>query len=75
MTAREDKVKAKFVRETTTKYFFDMSRPTYTIMVLGGLAALFGIVKTDQEGTLSAVLLGVCLTVILAIIGFVISKK
>lgn len=75
MGAKEDKEKAKFVRETVTKYFFDMSKSTYTIMVLGGLAAVFGIVTSDQEETLSAIFIGVCLTVVLAIIGFLISRK
>lgn len=75
MGSKEDKEKAKFVRETVTKYFFDMSKSTYTIMVLGGLAAVFGIIKSDQEETLSAILIGVCLTVVLAIIGLLISKK
>ena len=46
MTAREDREKEKFTKETVVKYFFDMSKSTYTIMVLGGLAALFGIVET-----------------------------
>lgn len=75
MTAREDKEQAKFVRETIVKYFFDMSKSTYTIMVLGGLAALFGIVKTDQGDSLWAILLGLVLALVLAIIGFVISKR
>lgn len=47
MTAREDREKEKFTKETVVKYFFDMSKSTYTIMVLGGLAALFGIVETN----------------------------
>lgn len=57
------------------KYFFDLSKSTYTIIVLGGLAALFGIVKTEQGDTLSAVLLGILLTLVLAIIGVIISKR
>ena len=47
MTAREDREKEKFVRESVVKYFFDMSKSTFTVMVLGGLAALFGIVETN----------------------------
>ena len=42
MTAREDREKEKFTKETVVKYFFDMSKSTYTIMVSGGLAAWFG---------------------------------
>ena len=53
MTAREDREKEKFTKETVVKYFFDMSKSTYTIMVLGGLAALFGIVETNESGTIS----------------------
>ena len=51
--------KERFIRETVIKYFFDMSKSTYTIMVLGGLAALFKIIKTDQDGTVSAIYLGI----------------
>lgn len=75
MAAKEEKEKAKFVRETIVKYFFDMSRSTYTIMVLGGLAALFGIVQTDQNDSYLAIFWGVFLTVLLAIIGIIISKR
>lgn len=52
-----------------------MSKSTYTIMVLGGLAALFKIIKTDQDGTVSAIYLGIVLTIVLAIIGLIISKR
>lgn len=75
MGQKENKEKEKFVRETVTKYFFDMSKSTYTIMVLGGLAAAFGIVKTEQEETFSAILVGVCLTVVLAMIGLFLKNK
>ena len=75
MAAKEEKEKAKFVRETIVKYFFDMSKSTYTIMVLGGLATLFGIVETNESGTISAILLGVVLAAVLSIIGYVISKR
>ncbi len=75
MTAKENKEKEKFTRETVVKYFFDMSKSTYAIMVLGGLAALFGIVNTEQSSTVSAVILGVVLSAVFAIIGFIISKR
>lgn len=75
MTAREDREKEKFTKETVVKYFFDMSKSTYTIMVLGGLAALFGIVQTNQEDSYWAIFWGVFLTVILFIIGLLISKR
>ncbi len=75
MAAKDDKEKEKFTRESLSKYFFDMSRSTYTIMVLGGLAAFFGIVQSNKEDTITAILLGVVLTVILSLLGFIISKK
>ena len=75
MAAKEEKEKAKFVRETVVKYFFDMSKSTFTVMVLGGMAALFGIVETNESGTISAILLGVVLSAVLSIIGYVISKR
>ena len=75
MAAKEEKEKAKFVRESVVKYFFDMSKSTFTVMVLGGMAALFGIVETNQGDSYWAILWGVFLTVILFVIGLLISKR
>ncbi len=75
MTAREDREKEKFTKETVVKYFFDMSKSTFTVMVLGGMAALFGLVQTNQEDSYWAIFWGVFLTVILFIIGLLISKR
>ena len=75
MTAREDREKEKFTKETVVKYIFDMSKSTFTVMVLGGMAALFGIVQTNQEDSYWAIFWGVFLTVILFIIGLLISKR
>ena len=75
MTVREDREKEKFVRESFVKYFFDMSKSTFTVMVLGGMAALFGIVETDQVDSYWAIFWGVFLTVILFVIGLLISKR
>lgn len=75
MTAREDREKEKFTKETVVKYFFDMSKSTFTVMVLGGMAALFGIVQTNQEDSYWAIFWGIFLTVILFIIGLLISKR
>ena len=75
MTAREDREKEKFTKETVVKYFFDMSKSTFTVMVLGGMAALFGIVQTNQEDFYWAIFWGIFLTVILFIIGLLISKR
>lgn len=72
---KQKEEREKFIRETIIKYFFDMSKSTYTIMVLGGLAALFKIIKTDQEGTISSIYLGIVLTIVLAMIGLIISKR
>lgn len=75
MTAREDREKEKFTKETVVKYFFDMSKSTFTVMVLGGMAALFGLVQTNQEDSYWAIFWGVFLTVILFIIGLLIFKR
>ena len=75
MTAREDREKEKFVRESVVKYFFDMSKSTFTVMVLGGLAALFGFVETNLVDSYWAIFWGVFLTVILFVIGLLISKR
>ena len=66
MAAKEENEKAKFVRESVVKYFFDMSKSTFTVMVLGGLAALFGIVETNQVDSYWAIFWGVFLTVIIS---------
>ena len=58
MAAKEENEKAKFVREIVVKYFFDMSKSTFTVMVLGGMAALFGIVETNQVDSYWAIFLG-----------------
>jgi hypothetical protein len=75
MAAKEENEKAKFVRESVVKYFFDMSKSTFTVMVLGGMAALFGIVETNQVDSYWAIFWGVFLTVILFVIGLFISKR
>ena len=62
-------------REILSKYFFDMSKATYTIMVLGGLASFFGIVDATSESTGCAILFGTILAVLWWIIGYVILKK
>ena len=59
LTEAAKEEKAKFVRESVVKYFFDMSKSTFTVMVLGGMAALFGIVETDQVDSYWAIF-GVC---------------
>ena len=59
MAAKEENEKAKFVRESVVKYFFDMSKSTFTVMVLGGMAALFGIVETNQVDSYWAIFWGV----------------
>ena len=66
---------AKLKKEVLYKYFFDISKSTYTIMVLGGLAAWFGIVKTDSDNTGWATFFGALLTIILATIGYIILKN
>ena len=52
-----------------------MCKSTFTVMVLGGMAALFGIVETDQVDSYWAIFWGVFLTVILFVIGLLISKR
>ena len=52
-----------------------MSKSTFTVMVLGGLAALFGIVETNLVDSYWAIFWGVFLTVILFVIGLLISKR
>lgn len=45
MTTREDRDKAKSVREMLSKYFFSLSIATYTGAVMGTLASMLGLLK------------------------------
>lgn len=73
MTAREDKEREKSIRETISKFFFDLSKTTFTAMVIGGAVAL---ITGVEESLPYALLLGVGLisTVLLANIGYYILK-
>ena len=73
VTTREERDKEKSSRENLGKFFYDLAKATFTIMVLTNVVALFKV----ENYILSAILLvvGISATIILARIAFSIFKN
>lgn len=69
MGQRDEKEKAKASREEGGKYFYGLSKSAFTVMVLGGLATLFGMGESTQLQASLFLLLGTILTIVLAYMG------
>ena len=74
MTAICDKEKEKTVRETLGKYFYDLSKLVFTVMVLGNMTAIFGITEFDYKVAI-AFFVGTLATWVLATTGNEILKR
>lgn len=74
MTAKDDREKDRGRRDAEGKFFFGLSTATYTVVVLGGLATLFGIADTRLD-TFFFIAVGIVLMTVFAIIGHKILKK
>ena len=61
MTQREDKEKAKTARENLGKYFYDLSKTSFAVMVAGNILT---ILKDDQLTYINAfvIITGIFLT-------------
>ncbi len=72
-TPREDREKERLSRETLGKFFYDIAKATFTIMVLTNTVAMF----TSANFILAVILFvtGMIATVVLARIGYSIIKK
>ena len=70
---KESKEKEKISRETLGKFFYDLAKTSFTIMVAGSAVSFF----TNQEQTPDWLLLlvGVFVTIVFASIGYTIIKK
>ena len=73
VTTREERDKEKYSRENLGKFFYDLAKATFTIMVLTNVVALF----KGENYILAAILLvvGISATIILARIAFPIFKN
>ncbi len=74
MTTKDNKEKSRTARETLGKYFYDLSKLVFSIMVLGNVVDLFG---KNHYGIMNLVsfCLGVFATWALALVGNKILKK
>ena len=70
---KESKEKEKISRETLGKFFYDLAKTSFTIMVAGSAVSFF----TNQEQSPYWLLLsvGVFVTIVFASIGYTIIKK
>ncbi len=74
-TAREKREERdKVAREILGKFLYDMSKSTYTVLVLGACAALLGITNIDIEYPFITLLFGVASSASFAFIGNYILK-
>ena len=74
VTQKEAKEKEKISRTETGKFFYDLSKSTFTITVLGSLAVMF----KDGAPTVSMLIgatIGIILSVVFFIVGYKILKK
>lgn len=74
MTQREDKDKIKIARETLGKYFYDLSKTSFAVMVAGNILT---ILKDDELTYINAFVIatGIFLTWGFAFLGNRILKK
>ena len=73
MTAREDRDKTKFSRESLSKFFYDLAKAAFTAMVVGDIVAMF-LNENITTATVWLFVVGVFTTVLLSIFGYRISK-
>lgn len=74
MATREEKEKERTSRELLGKYFYDLSKASFTAMVLGAMLSLFTVDATKGEAV-GLLAVGAILTGALAGIAFYILKK
>lgn len=62
-------------RSELGKFFYSLEKATFTTMVLGSLASIFGVIKNNYLLSLIAMLLGIAFTAILAFMGNYILRR
>lgn len=68
MTARDDKDREKTGRENLGRFFYDLAKTTFAVMVLGNTMSIFGMTEFSIKSIYMA-LLGVIITSLFASIG------
>lgn len=62
-------------RSELGKFFYSLAKATFTTMVLGSLASIFGVIENNYVLSLIAMILGIALTAILAFMGNYILRR
>ncbi len=70
---KESKEKEKISRETLGKFFYDLAKTSFTIMVAGSAVSFF--TNQEQSPYWLLLLVGVFVTIVFASIGYTIIKK
>ena len=68
VTQKEEKEKQKTSRETLGKFFYDLAKTTFAVMVLGNVATVF-IGDTDAVIVSTMIFLGMFITFLFAYVG------
>ena len=70
---KESKEKEKISRETLGKFFYDLAKTSFTIMVAGSAVSFF--TNKEQTPYWLLLLVGVFVTIVFASIGYTIIRK
>ncbi|MCF2644429.1 hypothetical protein I6E49_03740 [Prevotella stercorea] len=68
VTQKEEKERQKISRETLGKFFYDLAKTTFAVMVLGNVATVF-IGDTDAFIISTMIFLGMFITFLFAYVG------
>ena len=74
-TKNERKEKERTKRVETGKFFYDLSKATFSITFLGSLPPLFGIGNSETVFSIGYFVTGIMLSTVFFIIGFKILNK
>lgn len=74
VTQKEEKEKQKTSRETLGKFFYDLAKTTFAVMVLGNVATVF-IGDTDAVIVSTMIFLGMFITFLFAYVGIKVLKN
>ena len=74
VTQREEKDKQRTRRTELGKFFYDLAKTTFAVMVVGNVVGIFG-EEQDTGKIVTMVVLGIVSTALLALIGDRTSKR
>ena len=75
MGQKDEKEKEKTRRVETAKFFYDLSKTSFSITFLGSLPPLFGVGNTNATFSIWYFVTGIVLSAIFFIIGFKILNR